>query len=334
MNDLNQNEKQFCSDLILDFSFDAMRDDYNYQVGDGVEAVLTVLPLLLGANDEEDCRIKAVLFVTLFNLHPTTFGKNMSDLSTSTILNQLWEIDPKSANSMFYGYLKLAPKYGKFCKTLLKDNNEKKHGYLTSQKTINLFLEKNETDIDMVIENRLAYELPVDLNEIDVHILERAFELLPSGTDDPQHIKFLDAVFPIFSKKYLDDSETSYNDRHRFISKLTHFILASPTNRIDSYVKPFVDDLTGDKNFNELFNEFAIAHSSVNCSKEFWQVWELFFKKIVELLKSRDWLINLSRLSNLTLLVEEAKAKQRMIRERANKKYFLKKSARSWGIFR
>jgi len=62
--DLSKNEINYCKDIILEIASSSLRDSYGYQLGDGVESSISVLPILMNEFPEEKENIKFILLLT------------------------------------------------------------------------------------------------------------------------------------------------------------------------------------------------------------------------------------------------------------------------------
>ena len=117
-----------------------------------------------------------------------------------------------------------------------------------------------------------------DLEKLDLKTLKTAFELIPLNTENEDHKKFLDIVFPVFSKKlFQDDDRYDYTVKHGILNKFAYFILNSIKEEIETYLKPFVDNFTNSRNMADFFQEFVYVEDRLNQYDEFWIVWNAFY---------------------------------------------------------
>ena len=113
-------------------------------------------------------------------------------------------------------------------------------------------------------------------------ILKTAFELIPLKTENIDHKNFIQIAFSVFSKKlFLDNDKVDYTLRRRFLNKFAYFILNSKTEEIESYLKPFLDNFKPTRNTADFFEEFVSVEDRLGHYEEFWQVWNIFYEKIV-----------------------------------------------------
>lgn len=283
---MDDEQKKYCKDILLQYALLPMQENYNYQYGDGLEAVINVLPLLIGINEEDDPTIKTILFLTLFNLTTTGSGQHLYDHAAIAILHRLWKIDSKLADSMFVGYLMLAPRHDEAREEVRKQNIAKKIYTTTNKQITDVLVEKYEDSIEQAVNGTLTYSSIKDIDKYDIRILEVAFEMIPYGTDSPDHKLFLDTVLPIFATKIKnDDDDMDFSIRYRFFDKYANFVLTSSLKDIQCYIQPFLDDLDNARNMGDLFKQFVSVQDRLMRYDEFWTIWEAFYEAIVKLSK-------------------------------------------------
>ncbi len=279
---LSLEDKEFCKEAILEFASIPLRfEQYHYQLSDGTEPSIMSLPELLKDFSQGRDEIKFLLFLLLLNP-----WREIVTFAIRSILHSLWEISFKDAQSIFVGYLLLKQKYDNL-KAEIREENYKNDVYERSEEqAIERFDEQYEKELESIVSNKTAYEDVKNLEQLDLEILNTAFELLPLRTKNVEHKKFLSIIFPVFSKKlFLDIDKVDYDLKHRFLVKLAYFILASPKEEIKLHLKSFVDNFNNSENVADFFQEFIIAEDTLNQYEEFWMVWDTFYEKIVEISK-------------------------------------------------
>jgi len=278
---LDDNEKKVCKEVIIGFaSIPLQSQHYSYQIADGTEPSILILPVLLKHFPEEKEKIKSLLFLLLI----ASWGE-ISSFATRSIIN-LWEISFEDAHSIFLGYLLLKPKYDDLRELIRKENYKKKVYEILTSQVFERFIKKYGNEIENVISTDVNYKELPNFNELDLDTLKTAFELLPLKTKNEDHKRFLNIIFPIFSKKlFIDDDRTDYMLKHRFLEKLAYFILTSKREEIEIYLKPFLDDFSISRDTADFFSEFVSAEDKLNQYEEFWIVWNLFYPNIVRICK-------------------------------------------------
>ncbi|MFP3489925.1 hypothetical protein R0K20_20215, partial [Staphylococcus sp. SIMBA_130] len=88
--ELSKSEKELCKDVILTFATSSFKPNYLYQIWDGVESTISVLPLILEKFPEEKENIIVMLLLPLFDSHPIGAYAKFSEYSARAIFNNLW----------------------------------------------------------------------------------------------------------------------------------------------------------------------------------------------------------------------------------------------------
>ncbi len=291
---LDAEERKFCKDVIMKHAAAPLNGGYRYQVGDGVGAAVSVLPLLLKLFPDDADEIKKILFLTLFDSYPIGMNQRFSDYSVGAVTNVLWKESPPDANSIFLGFLQLKPKYDELRESFRKENYKRGVYDISKRELLETFSKKHKAEITKVIANEIDYSEIANLDQIDTDTLVTAFRLLPMGTSDEVHKKFMRQIFPAFSKKLFKDPHKrgeedhfDYARKRRFLEKLAYVILSSRVEDIETYLKPFLNDFKDSKDAVEFFSEFISAEDRTARYEQFWAVWKLFYPKVAALAQGK-----------------------------------------------
>jgi hypothetical protein len=290
-NKLSKEEKVFCKDIIIEVASSSLRDNYSYQIADGVESAVFVLPKLLKEFPEDKETIKSILLMILFDDHNIGMYCEFSDYSKKAIINNLWDISYYDAQSLLYGYLLLKPIYEESRLVIRKENHKKNIYDINESDIVRDFLKKNEECLQKVINNKITINDLKHIEKLELYILKNAFELIPQKTDEPDHKNLVKLIISVFSKALLTvkrDDKVDYNVRHGFLEKLSYFILNASEKDIKDYLRPFTEGFNSSEVFADLFKEFIIAEDKLEAYNEFWYIWHLFYKKLVDLCKDGD----------------------------------------------
>lgn len=281
---LSDKDKVFCKEVIIDFAFTPLKAiHYNYQISDGTEPSIIILPDIIKHFPEDKEEVKLLLLLLLFNP-----WEKISTFAIRGILHSLWKINFDDAHAIFLGYLLLKPKYDGLRGEIRKENYQKNVYELSEIQVLECFRKKYENELKKIVSNRITYDELDNLQKLDLETLKTAFELLPLKIENEDHKKFLNIIFPVFSKKLLiDDDRVDYTLKHRFWEKLAYFILNLPKNEIETYLKPFVDNFSDSREMADFFQEFITVEDRLNQYEEFWIVWNAFYGKIVEICRSK-----------------------------------------------
>ena len=203
-------------------------------------------------------------------------------------IQNLWENNFDDAQSLLFGYLLLKPKYEEFReKFIVEIYKNKMYEFHENQMTED-FSKKNKTNIQKVIENKISMDDLKDVEQLDLYILNTAFQLIPLKTDNKEHKKLVKSIISTFTKQLLSNKRgdrIDYNVRRTFLEKLAYFVLSSSEQDIPNYLKPFIDNFNISEDIADLFQEFILAEDRLGTYDKFWQVWGIFYKKVLELCK-------------------------------------------------
>jgi len=282
---LKPEEAQFCKEVLLEYSSMPLGGGYKYQTGDGLDASVSALPLLLKKFPDDSARIKEILLLVLFDMYPIGMNSRVYEYAVDAILGYLWKESAEDANSLLYGYLILKPRFDS-----IREERRKKGDYNFSKtEVIERFRKECSEDIAKMISNSISYKDIADVAKIEIETLVTAFLLVPLKTIDESHKQFLRDITPPLIDSFKNnerEERLDYGLAQKFQNKFAYFVLSSEKEEIELYVKPFIDlvtDFRGSKNATDILEEFVLAEDRLNQYEEFWIVWNIFYPKLVEL---------------------------------------------------
>ncbi len=288
---LSKEEKAFCKDIILEVASSSFGPNYQYQVSDGTQSTISVLSILLEKFPEEKENIKVILLLTLFNDYPVGMASTSFNVFSIMAIHKLWGNNFSDAQSLLFGYLLLKPKYEELKKRLREENYKKGIYELHENQIIERFLEENEIDLKKVVENKISTNDLEEVKILDLCTLKTAFQLIPLKTNNKGHKEIVKKIISAFIEKLLSkerDDRIDYGVRHDFLEKLAYFVLSSPKEEIQEYLKPVIDNFNSLEAIADLLKEFISTEDSLNSYENFWEVWNLFKDKVIELCKEGD----------------------------------------------
>ena len=283
---LSEDERDFCKDIILKYASLPRTNDYQYQVGDGVDIAISVLPSLLGCAPNESDRIVRILLLAMFDDYPVGISQRFSDYAVTAIRRYLWDVNPGCAQSLFLGYLALKPRVDQLTETFrLRSYESGGHGY-SHRSLLDQFEDGFAADIESVISGQISYSDLSKLPDIDPATLATGFMLLPLPVTDKRHRRFIRDISPIVWEAIREndrDDRLDYNLQHQFIEKLASVILTSEEDEREAYLEPFLEGLGKSRDSYELIDQLVFTQDQVERYDEFWSVWNLLYSRIVEL---------------------------------------------------
>lgn len=288
---LDAEQKRFCKEVLLEYSSLPFLGGYAYQIGDGIDAAIAALPLLLQSFPECRQDVKETLLFTLFDRHPIGMNHRLSDHAVATIVNTLRKLSPEDADSLFLAYLYLRPKFSHLCDSMVKENRRKQVFQFEHFRAVQRFALEREIEVTKALRNEITYDQLPPIGGIEVDTLVTAFSLLPLGAKLEQQKAFVVDLTSIVAKRGRrhargSGEEVDYSVRHRFLERFAYFVLSSDRSDIPTYVRPFIENFKSLDYAEDVFQEFVIAEDKLNRYESFWAVWELFYPCIVELCKS------------------------------------------------
>jgi hypothetical protein len=287
---LSSEERSFCKDIILDFASSSFRDGYSYQISDGVESAIYVLPLLLNQFPDEKAKIKTILLTTLFDDNNIGMYCRFAEYSIKTIISNLWRINFDEAHSLLLGYLLLKPKYEE-CRVKLRKENKKGYYNIHEAQVARKFIDENANDLNKVIDNKIMLDDLREIEKMDLYSLRTAFELIPFNTDSAEHKILIRKIIIVFSKGLVAakrEERIDYSVKQDFLEKMTYIVLSAPEEDVQSYLEIFIDKFNNSEIYVDLFKKFISTEDSLADYDKFWYIWKLFFDKVVEICNKGD----------------------------------------------
>jgi len=282
-NELTPAQKKLCMGVISQYAILPLTENYQYQISDGVDASIQVLPLLFGGSNDVD--LKILLFTHLFDSSSMGMSQFMFENAEHAIANHIWTKNPSLAESMIVGYLMLAGKYDSTWETVRKESI--RNGALTNLHgtVIEKFSDENEELILKAVNSELHYKDVTSVGDVAAADLEVAFELIPYKVSSEDQLSFTLLLLEALSKKVYDDNREdrmNYTLSSRFLTKYSAMVLLYEGD-ITPLLKPFVDNFKPDRFMSDFFKEFIIRNDSLNKYDAFWKVWTSFYPKIVKI---------------------------------------------------
>lgn len=279
---LSAEDLSFCKDIILEFSSRPLRPDYDYQISDGVEAAVSALPFLFKLFPDDRPGIKTILLFILFDTHRLGEYKSISDYAVEAIVNGLWNEFPVEAQSLFFGFILLEPKFYAYLKKSIPQGHHY-HDANSRIKVLEEFTELQNDTLEAMAANKLVFQIPDGLR---VGSIFSAFLLIPSTTTDKDHIRYVNWLIPHFSEALLDNKDKfDFKIKFRFLKQFALFVLRRNVEDIDSFIKPWLPKLSGSDSFQHFLNEFVTIEDIVYSYEQFWVVWELLYPTVLEFCK-------------------------------------------------
>lgn len=284
-------DQAYCKDIVLDYASSSLRPGYQYQIGDGSPSAISVLPILFKEFPEERERIKTILLFTLFDEYPIDGSGTGFNVYSLTAIHQLWETHFDDVQSLLFGYLVLKPEYDEFQKKLGEESFKKGVYGRSENKELEKFLSENEQVVNDVLKNNVSLNDLKDISKLDLRILKTAFLMIPPKTNNIEHKKIVTDIIPPFAERLLSrdrDERVDYSVRYDFLRKFAYFVLSSPEDEIEDYLKPFIEGFNGSEGIADLFKKIILAEDGLDAYENFWKIWELFKDQVIGVCEKGD----------------------------------------------
>lgn len=288
---LSEEDRGYCKDIILEYARIPLMPHYQYQISDGTTSAISTLPVLFQNYPAEKENIKVILLLTLFDDSPVGMGGGRYSVFPSMAIHKLWETHFDDMQSLLIGYLLLKPKYDELRKKLRQESYKKGVFEINEGQLHENFIKEHEHDLERVMENKISTDDLKEIEQTDLYILNTAFQLIPLKTSHAAHKQIALSIIATFATSLLSrdrEDRVDYSVSHSFLEKFAYFVLSSSEQDILDYLKPFLDNFNGSEAIADLFEQFISAEDRMDTYNKFWQVWTLFFEKMVALCKDGD----------------------------------------------
>lgn len=293
---LTKDDKCFCRDIVMDVASLSFHPNYEYQISDGVQPAITVLPVLMKEFPKEKEVIKSVLLLTLFNECPV--GGMLStarfNIFPITAIHSLWDKNFDDAQSLLFGYLLLKPKYDDLCKIVRKENIKKGIFDSRDNQLWTKFIGENEDEMEDVVRNKISLSDLKNVGGNDLSILQTAFQMIPQKTESNDHKAMAEIIVAAFVGKLLLDDKAGRDGKvdpqvkHDFLVSYAYFVLTLKEHEIQGYLKPFLDNFRASELFADLFRQFILCEDRLGEHTKFWIVWAAFKDKVFDICRRGD----------------------------------------------
>jgi len=292
---LNDAEINFCKDVILDRVKSCLQGNYSYQLGDGVQEAITLLPKLMKLFVDKK-NIKLYLLFILFkdeHVGGIFLNEKFSCFSMMAIC-QLWGENYDDAYSLLLGYMLFQPKYIDLINKVRKENLENGNYTLDSEKLLGEFKTVNKTDLNRMVNNELSISDLGDIQNLDLFILSNAINLMPNKLQSKEHSFIAYKIISAFVRKLAydnNDDKIDYMVCNNFLRKYAHIVLCSENSEVSKLIEPFIDNFNVSRSTAKMFQEFIYAEDQLHSYDNFWLVWNQFKDKIIKVInnKSNIW---------------------------------------------
>ena len=291
--ELTPENKDYCSKIILDCLMIPFNGNYSSQFGYGIEVAIKSLPIIIKNVPKFSKEATKVLLATLLNSNFLSNKIRFSGLAADTIREALWEVDEATATAFFVGYFVLKPKLNAEISPL--NNKVNNFSTLEKNKIENLtnFMNSQDIVIDKIIRNELDIPSHFDLKTDNLEYISTIYRMINLDFSTESIDELLNNIHEVFFDKFLVDENylttEFYLEELYFKERYPELILMLPENKSPDFLYSFLNRISLNTITVDLLNNFIYAEVKLQTGDKFWNVWEMFYDKILELTsKSRD----------------------------------------------
>ncbi|EGO2744011.1 ATP-binding protein, partial [Enterococcus faecalis] len=278
--ELSDVEQIFCKDVIIECASSSLREGYDYQIADGVESSISVLPIIFEKFPEERNTIKKILFSTLFDSNRLGAYASFSDFPAKAISSKLWGISYPDALSLLIGFLKLKPKYNEMISQFNIGYYKPDGHQMNYNELMEIFTKEYNEEFQKVIDNSITLDNFSILDKMDFQDLLTAFKIIPLKNDEELTKEISLRIIVIISKKLMS-TERFLEGGNEFLEEYTKVVLSSSEKDIQTYLKPFLTEFKNVESMSDLFRMFIVVEDRMKTYQKFWIVWDIFYDKVI-----------------------------------------------------
>lgn len=288
---LSKKDREFCVKIVLDVASLSFSPAYKYQIADGMQSVISVLPILFEKVPEERLKIKKILLLSLFSDYSIDMAGTSFNVFSTLSIQKLWKNHFNEAQSILAGYLYLKPKSEAFIEEVRGKKRKKNEYDFDQDEVMKKFLKQNKASMQKILGDDFPLADVGDIEDLDLDVLKTAFQIIPIKTGNENHKILVKKIISAFAQKLLSkerEDRIDYRTRHDFLEKLAYFVLSSPKEEIAEYLRPFLDKFNNSEAIANLFEEFITAQDYLSSRENFWEVWGLFKEKVIKACEKGD----------------------------------------------
>ena len=285
-NELNKDELEYCEKIIFDFFSNIFSGDYYLKGDSNLIHLFNSLMCLYKIHIDEKDEILFIMLIFLFNSNRLDYFYRCYDLVIFSIRNN--GILDEDLNKLMSNFIYFKPHF----RNIYDDIKGVHSGHEKYICAIHKFVNEYEDQIFKIEkENEIAL---TNLNLEDLNII---FQLIPLDTDENEYLNMVEEIIRVYSNQLFEyDSEINnanfLNIKRNFLERYALFVLSR--ENIINYINPFINSFKFLRDSAQFFESFISVDMGLD-SSNFWNVWNLFYEKIVD--SYRPYEINRSTIS-------------------------------------
>lgn len=289
---LSKKDKHDCRDVIKSCIFQLFSNNYDAQIGDGVEAAIHAIPYLIEEYPEERDMWLSFMLLVLFNRESLGSYKRICDYALEAISDSdLWNKDFDTAQSLLFAFIKLKPIYNSSRKSIRKGMN---FGQATPNETV---LEVFYTEVRRLMGSVKFESLSFDIKNMDslsIEDMDSVIHMIPSDTSNAIHKEIVKYVLPKILPDIMSDRrerrDSPYNIDYglprRFFRNLAKFLLNREVHEITEFMIPCIENMQPSDETATFYDNLVSAEDENYRYEQFWAIWKQMLPKYLEISKN------------------------------------------------
>tara|TARA_B100001179_G_scaffold232922_1_gene227896 strand:+ start:2317 stop:7008 length:4692 start_codon:yes stop_codon:yes gene_type:complete len=283
-------DKDLCKEIIEASIERLFLDNYEYQIGDGLEACTHALPKLIEEYPHDIEKLALLLIFILFDKRSIGMYKRVCDYAIEAIHQKgLWDSSPQVAEQIVNGFIQFKPLFNNAIEALQSNESQKYNHRILKSEIFEKFLELCKSkEIDDQLD-RLRFNSS-QLDYLDIDDLETIYQLMPNDTKNEDHLSILNLTLSNIAKILLKnrhdttDINNLYSLRLSIFKKISAISLhRNSEDEVKSLLEPFINNLKRNDETEQFIERFIWSENEFYQPKVFWYVWKLLYPKIIEL---------------------------------------------------
>ena len=284
--DLSKEQHSLCISILGQEYEKLFNENYRYQISDGLDACFAVIPDLFSRFPDHRASLKLILVAGLIRTDSIDIhGSQRFSAYAIAAIVKLWNEFEQEVRSIYLGYLLLNPLYSSLIEKIRQESFEKKQFEVRFDGLWKRLLEENESIVSAIEGNGIGETYNIDYEQLDIFSKSVAIFVLPNttlGWPKEAFIKLLNVSAHSLLTDEKDRSNTFHSSKE-FFKKSAYYILSSRVEEIPELLTPYLTHFGSSEGTADLLEEFVLAQDSIAAYEQFWEVWELFKPKVLEL---------------------------------------------------
>ncbi|PED57384.1 hypothetical protein CON50_00645 [Bacillus anthracis] len=273
---LSKDDFIYCKEALLQYIYFKLKTNSIYQVGDGVEAAITLLPLLIFYEEnqqEVSFENPVILLLTLI-----LGNGERREIAVQSFSSQMWSLSFETASKIYLAYVELKTEY---------DAEVSVYQGISPVE----FIKKSRDKIKKILVSDI--DNSIDFSNLNENSLMTASMLLsPEGDFSLEKMLIIGNEIwgNLFSKDYYNEQNTkrNYKLEMSYISWLANFLIEVSYDKQQKVLKRLCEHLQVCNNTKHFLTEIIFIQDKVQKRDSFWNIWSLLQDPILRLCKERE----------------------------------------------